>query len=264
MVNIELLHDKELKNFSNLSYSGKIYQYLILYFIKKFKTIICVSKNTKKILTKFLDVNDKNIFKIYNTLNDTFYKVSLKEKNFFLKKNNLSFSFFLHVGANVWYKNKINLIKIFFEIIKITRRKNFKLVLISNSFSNDLKSLIKELNLEKKIFLFKNVKLKDLRCFYSSAEALILPSIREGFGWPIIEAQKCLCPVFTINKSPMNELGLDSVFYLDSKNPKKSALLIDRLLKKKKSLIKKGKKNVNRFNSNIFFKEMSIVYNRYL
>ena len=36
---------------------------------------------------------------------------------------------------------------------------------------------------------------------------LLFPSLLEGFGWPIIEAQACGCPVVTSDREPMNVLG---------------------------------------------------------
>lgn len=46
------------------------------------------------------------------------------------------------------------------------------------------------------------------------AAALLFPSLAEGFGWPLIEAQACGCPVLTTDDSPMNEVGGDAAEYL--------------------------------------------------
>ncbi len=43
--------------------------------------------------------------------------------------------------------------------------------------------------------------------FYQAADVLLLPSMGEGFGVPLIEAQACGCPVITSNHSAMKELG---------------------------------------------------------
>jgi glycosyltransferase involved in cell wall biosynthesis len=44
--------------------------------------------------------------------------------------------------------------------------------------------------------------------------ALVFPSLAEGFGWPIIEAQASGCPVITTNEPPMNEVGGHAARYL--------------------------------------------------
>ena len=46
-----------------------------------------------------------------------------------------------------------------------------------------------------------------LRRLYASSELLIFPSLMEGFGWPIIEAQACGCAVATYDIEPMRSLN---------------------------------------------------------
>ena len=53
-----------------------------------------------------------------------------------------------------------------------------------------------------------------LQAAYSHARAFLFPSLAEGFGWPIIEAQACGCPVLTTDEAPMNEIGGPAVRYL--------------------------------------------------
>ena len=44
-----------------------------------------------------------------------------------------------------------------------------------------------------------------LEALYSSALVLLYPSRFEGFGWPIIEAQACGCPVICSDREPMSK-----------------------------------------------------------
>ena len=46
-----------------------------------------------------------------------------------------------------------------------------------------------------------------LEALYSLADALLFPSLAEGFGWPIAEGLACGCPVLTTGEAPMNEVG---------------------------------------------------------
>ncbi len=54
---------------------------------------------------------------------------------------------------------------------------------------------------------------------YASARALLFPSHAEGFGWPIVEAQACGCPVLTTDDAPMNEIGGPQALYLPRLHP---------------------------------------------
>jgi glycosyltransferase involved in cell wall biosynthesis len=56
---------------------------------------------------------------------------------------------------------------------------------------------------------------EDLRALYSTATMLLFPSLDEGFGWPIVEAQACGCPVLTSGRPPMDEVGGAAALYVD-------------------------------------------------
>jgi glycosyltransferase involved in cell wall biosynthesis len=55
-----------------------------------------------------------------------------------------------------------------------------------------------------------------LRRLYATAELLLFPSLAEGFGLPIIEAQACGCRVVTTRRAPMTEVGGDDAIYLEN------------------------------------------------
>ena len=54
-----------------------------------------------------------------------------------------------------------------------------------------------------------------LEALYNRAVALLYPSRFEGFGWPIIEAQACGCPVVCSNAPPLPETAGDAGLFHD-------------------------------------------------
>lgn len=54
-----------------------------------------------------------------------------------------------------------------------------------------------------------------LNFLYCHAHALLFPSFSEGFGWPVVEAQICSCPVITSNTTSMPEVAGDGALYAD-------------------------------------------------
>ena len=50
---------------------------------------------------------------------------------------------------------------------------------------------------------------------YAGAQALVFPSLYEGFGLPVLEAMACETPVITSNTSSIPEIGGDAARYFD-------------------------------------------------
>jgi glycosyltransferase involved in cell wall biosynthesis len=54
-----------------------------------------------------------------------------------------------------------------------------------------------------------------LNHLYCSAHALLFPSYAEGFGWPLVEAQTCCCPVIASNTTSIPEVAGNGALYAD-------------------------------------------------
>ena len=100
-----------------------------------------------------------------------------------------------------------------------------------------------------------------LQAAYSLARTFLFPSLAEGFGWPIIEAQACGCPVITTNAAPMNEIGGAAATYIPvlsmTDDPQlwaqQAATTLKSLLAmpetQRQALVSEGIANVARFNA---------------
>ena len=55
----------------------------------------------------------------------------------------------------------------------------------------------------------------ELRSFYAGATALVLPSLYEGFGLPLLEAMQLGCPVLCSTAGSLPEVGGDAALYFD-------------------------------------------------
>ena len=52
-----------------------------------------------------------------------------------------------------------------------------------------------------------------LNSLYCQAHALLFPSFSEGFGWPLVEAQTCCCPVIASPTTSIPEVAGDGALY---------------------------------------------------
>jgi glycosyltransferase involved in cell wall biosynthesis len=119
----------------------------------------------------------------------------------------------LHVSGSQWYKNLPGVIQLYTEYAK-TDANPLPLWCISPSPSPAVQQILKTVPARGQVQFFQNLDNPALVAAYSLARVFIVPSLAEGFGWPIIEAQACGCPVMTTDAPPMNEIGGPATSYL--------------------------------------------------
>lgn len=103
--------------------------------------------------------------------------------------------------------------------------------------------------LQKRNIAFKesyNLSDEELRRAYASADMVLFPSLFEGFGLPIIEAQQTGRPVITSNLSPMKDVAGNDACLVDPFSVKSLREAIIRVIEEseyRERLIKQGLKN---------------------
>ena len=90
---------------------------------------------------------------------------------------------------------------------------------------------------------------QELRALYSCANLMLFPSLQKGFGWPIIEAQACGCPVVTSHRLPMMEIGGDAATYIEPENIDQAAAVIAGRICARSQPCDKSLKNAERFSA---------------
>ncbi len=76
-------------------------------------------------------------------------------------------------------------------------------------------SRLRELKLEKDVFLLGYVEASDLPTLFNAAEVFVHPSLLEGFGLPVVEAMACGVPVVTSRGSSLEEVAGDAALLVD-------------------------------------------------
>ena len=90
----------------------------------------------------------------------------------------------------------------------------------------------------------------DLALLYNGAKILVFPTLYEGFGLPIIEAQACGTPVVTSITGSCTEIAGRGAIVVDPESPEEIAAAISQLLsdpKLREEKISAGFKNIKRF-----------------
>ena len=90
----------------------------------------------------------------------------------------------------------------------------------------------------------------DMPALYSAAELFAFPTLYEGFGIPVLEAQACGTPVLTSNGSSLPEVGGEGAVYVDPYDTEGICAGMRHVLDNPEiaqQLVQKGLANVQRF-----------------
>lgn len=223
-------------------------RFLVPSSIKKANKIFAVSKFTKQDVIKLFGVAENKVDVVYEGLTDNmsgkieegFENVSRK---FGLEKN----KYLLFLGTLEPRKNLRMLIEAYFRIKKF--HPDIKLVLGGKIGWNSEK-ILKDSKTVHGVVITEYLTKEEKWMLLKNALVLAFPSLFEGFGLPILEAQSVGVPVLTSNTSSMPEVGGDSALYVDPEDLKSIAEGLLKIIEDeelRKELISKGHENVKRF-----------------
>jgi glycosyltransferase involved in cell wall biosynthesis len=112
----------------------------------------------------------------------------------------------LHVGSSQPRKNREGMLK---AVAGLGAGWSGKMVFVGESLSPEQLLVASSLGVDHRIVQLGRLDDDSLAAVYAGAHAFIFPSFCEGFGWPILEAQACGCPVITADNTSLKEVAGD-------------------------------------------------------
>lgn len=109
---------------------------------------------------------------------------------------------------------------------------------------------VRRLGLEGRVLFPGYVPGEDKAALLSGALAFLFPSLYEGFGLPVLEAQACGCPVIASAASSLPEVAGDAALLVDPEDTTAIAAAMRRIVADpalRESSIERGFANVRRF-----------------
>ena len=233
--------------------------------LKEADHVIAVSEFTKGRIKEVYGVVEEKIT-VAGPAVDTnvFYPRKEKEIEAVKRKYGIESSFILFLGSLEPRKNVRSLIEAFSLLKKNKEGLNLVLAGKPTWIKNELEKQVRELKLEEKVKFLGYVEEGDRPALLSAAEAFAYPSLYEGFGMPVLEAQGCGVPVVASNFTSLPEVAGEGAILV---NPKDAGELADALTKAlsspqvRKDLIRKGNKNTKRFTWNNSSRKILAVFN---
>ena len=199
------------------SLTGKVLQRWILRGLRRASVVACVSQATEADARRLVSrgAATPKVELVRLGLNYPFRELPEADVSARLVKIpnfNLDIPFILHVGSNLRRKNRDGALRIF---ARCKGKWNARLVFVGDVLTPELLSLAESLGISDRVTQVPDASAELLEAFYNRAVALLYPSRFEGFGWPIIEAQACGCPVVCSNAGPLPEAAGDAGLFHD-------------------------------------------------
>jgi len=154
--------------------------------------------------------------------------------------------YLLMVGSALPRKNRILALRVLLEL-GVTSP--YKLVLAGAPPSPEEHTFINVHQLAGRVRLVVRPSHALLNYLYCRAHVLLFPSLAEGFGWPLVEAQASNCPVIASNTTSIPEVAGPAALYSDPHDVATFAHHVRSLESPalRKRLICQGHENLRRF-----------------
>jgi glycosyltransferase involved in cell wall biosynthesis len=200
--------------FHKLPLSGQLYQRWICLGFRQARCFLSVSGATCASLKRHLPQKPLSSEILYNPLQSHFRRVNPAEAANLVAEALPCLGtqpFLLHIGRN-WYKNRLGVLAIWEKLQDSSEPR--QLVMVGALDQQMQRWLQERPHLQPSLHVLNQASNSLVVALYNRADSLLFPSHAEGFGWPILEALACVCPVVTTDRAPMTEVGGDSVTYI--------------------------------------------------
>jgi glycosyltransferase involved in cell wall biosynthesis len=250
---IVTIHDLIPFHFKNVhsSFIKRIYLQIILRLVSYFSLrVIAVSNYTKIDLHNQFHRPLHQIEVMYNGIDPTIFReqhAELVAK--FKSKWNLPNEFLLAIGIGKKHKNFDFLIE---NLMKLWCENKLTTPLVIGGLGKEIPMEIQTCKdqFPDKVFLLSHLPYEDLPLVYQSAKLFIFPSLFEGFGFPVLEAQAVGTPVLSSNATVLPEILNESAVLFDATDAVDFRVQLLSLLDnqaKSRELSKLGWQNSQRF-----------------
>jgi glycosyltransferase involved in cell wall biosynthesis len=218
---------------------------------KKSKSIVTPTEATRQDLIEMYDVPEGKVKVIHSGLPGKLPETR-DEKPSATIESIIEKPYVLWIGRKEYRKNVDTLILAFNELKKEHAYEDLQLV-IAGSKGHGYKWIKEALRISKHSDAVHNLEYvteteKDL--LFKKAKMFVFPSLAEGFGFPVLEAQSYQVPVVASDIPSLREVGGQGAIYVDPENIDQILKVMREILTEEhvsNQLVKKGEDNLKRF-----------------
>jgi glycosyltransferase involved in cell wall biosynthesis len=239
--------------------------------LRKASAIVADSDSSKNDINRIVGIPESKIHTVYLAADERFKRLKTEDlgPERLKEKYNLPDNFLLYVGDATWNKNLP-------RIVEAVKKTKFPVVMAGkiwgetsasipdNPWNKDLRLVFEQIETDTRFIRLGYVPDDDLVKIYNTADLLLMPSLYEGFGLPVLEAMNCGCPVITSREGSLPEVGGGAVYYVeDALDPRKIADAITALMEDKKlrdEFSKRGLTQAKKFTVKNSIEQLSKIY----
>lgn len=202
---------------SNYQKLGNLYRkWLVPKIIQKCEKIVTISEVEKLNIIKTLGLNNDDVTVVHNGVSNRFGVKASDEMITQLRTQwNLKDDFFLFLGNVEPRKNVFNTVSAFVLFAEKNRQVKLVITGLPSVFVEDILNKIDKKSFLNRFVITGFVPENVLHTLYAEAKVFLYPSLREGFGLPILEAMAFGTPVVTSNISSMPEVAGEAAFLVN-------------------------------------------------
>jgi glycosyltransferase involved in cell wall biosynthesis len=215
------------------------------------RNIVCVSNNTKKDLMDLYKIDSQKIRVVYEGVNiapvEDLVTTTAALQKFGLQK----MGYIIFIGRIEERKNIVEILNAY-EIVRRHFYLQQRLVLVGKGgYGYDrIKKVIDAHPFSADIVCTGFVTTEEKWALLRNASVFVFPTLYEGFGLPVLEAQQVGVPVVTSSNSSLQEIARDSALLADPSSATDIAHHIHTLISDpavREDMIHRGQDNITRF-----------------
>lgn len=183
--------------------------------------IITVSEYSRARIVETLRVPSAKITVAYNGVDPVFHPMEpTQAREICAEQLGMREHFLLYVGNLRAHKNLGALLHAYQQCRRIYRVQQHLLLIATGTPQSMqvLRALTKALGIGDFVQIVGGVDQSVLVAAYNSADAVVVPSLEEGFGLPVVEAMACGTPVACSDASALPEIAGDAAAYFNPRN----------------------------------------------
>ncbi len=191
-------------------------RWMIKLTVRRSPVLLPMSLATADELKRSLGADPERLFTVPAIVEPFFHPATPEAAALFRRKHRLPEKFWLYVAHFNLHKNHSRLLEAY-RSLKQDSARPWPLVLRGDNKWEEtgVASKIRALNLSNDVFRLPSLDRNELPALYSSASAMVFPSLYEGSGIPVIEAMACGCPVAASDIPPVRENAKDAALYFN-------------------------------------------------